>query len=300
MAGAERDQTGTMVAKYWKNGTPTLLTNTVNSDAFANAIFVSGNDVYVTGIDGAQGKYWKNGVATLLEAGAMSNPEGKDILVLNNDVYVAGNKMTSNTVETAVVWKNGTGTTLTGTTYSSAVNAIATNGKDIFVVGDEFIDANNAVTKYWKNSVGVTIAQGGAAYDIAVDGNDVYVAGSVWNETKKTAMAVYWKNGTQKLLTDGTNYAKAVSIAVHNGDVFVLANELVSSKWTMEYWKNDVLVPVGRGTGSDIAIVGNDVYVVGGFANAAGIPVARYWKNGVAVNLSNGTYDAVAYGICLR
>ncbi|MEJ7675202.1 MAG: hypothetical protein WKF59_21480 [Chitinophagaceae bacterium] len=68
------------VAKVWKNGVATSLTNG-SADEFASSVYVSGTDVYVAGyesdvsgfgIDVA--KVWKNGVATSLTNGLLMMP----------------------------------------------------------------------------------------------------------------------------------------------------------------------------------------------------------------------------------
>lgn len=56
---------GRSVAKFWKNGVATTLTDGQNN-ASANAITVVGDDVYVAGNDGNVAKYWKNGVANIV------------------------------------------------------------------------------------------------------------------------------------------------------------------------------------------------------------------------------------------
>jgi len=56
---------GRSIAKFWKNGVATTLTNGQNN-ASACAITVVGNDVYVAGYDGNVAKCWKNGVANIV------------------------------------------------------------------------------------------------------------------------------------------------------------------------------------------------------------------------------------------
>ena len=60
------------VAKVWKNGVATALSNGTN-DEYANSVFVFGTDVYVAGTEfpGTNyiAKFWKNGVVTLLTNG---------------------------------------------------------------------------------------------------------------------------------------------------------------------------------------------------------------------------------------
>ena len=56
---------GNRVAAYWHNDSiVTLSDNSV--DAYANGIFVDGEDVYVVGSSGGAAVYWKNGVERVL------------------------------------------------------------------------------------------------------------------------------------------------------------------------------------------------------------------------------------------
>lgn len=86
------DEDGKEVAIYWKNGEPVILPGGCR----ANAIAVSGNDVYVTGIDrNAEGAniivYWKNGKAVRLTDGKEASGAGASVItVAGNDVYIAG------------------------------------------------------------------------------------------------------------------------------------------------------------------------------------------------------------------
>lgn len=90
------------IATYWKNNTPLRLTRDTGS--VANAIVVSGNDIYVAGgIFGGGGvtraAYWKNGKLFLLDSNySVANA----VAVYGNDVFIAG------TVgDQAAYWKNG-------------------------------------------------------------------------------------------------------------------------------------------------------------------------------------------------
>jgi len=101
-------------AMYWANGVPINL-----GEGFATSIFVSGNDVYVSGIinDGSvygSAVYWKNGKLVFLA----SNASTTGIVVSGNDVYVAGNLW----FHYGVYWKNGVVDTLTN---NGSVSAIA-------------------------------------------------------------------------------------------------------------------------------------------------------------------------------
>jgi CTP:molybdopterin cytidylyltransferase MocA len=60
------------IAKAWKNGVATSLTNGSNQ-AYASSVFVLGSDVYIAGSESngttTVAKIWKNGVATSLTNG---------------------------------------------------------------------------------------------------------------------------------------------------------------------------------------------------------------------------------------
>jgi hypothetical protein len=93
-------------AAYWKNGAATQLSD---MPSLANAIVVSGNDVYVAGTENSgnqdAAKYWKNGT---------TNARANAIFVSGSDVYVAGTVVaTVGSSSIARYWKNGTAVDLT-------------------------------------------------------------------------------------------------------------------------------------------------------------------------------------------
>lgn len=102
------------IAKTWKNGVETNLTNgTASTDA--TGIFVSGNDVYAVGQESnpvtfkTRAKLWKNGVETNLTNG-LSYAFATGVKVVGTDVYVCGREqqlLNNNYFDAAMLWKNG-------------------------------------------------------------------------------------------------------------------------------------------------------------------------------------------------
>ncbi len=155
---------------------------------------------------------------------------------------------------------------------------------DIYMAGN----AGNAT--YWKNGQVVSLASEpgyeSGATSIAIDGNDVYVAGwqgdgFVYGQN----IAKYWKNGQEVLLTGPTG-AQANSIVVAEGDVYVAGWEFSGNKTVAKYWKNGEAVNLTDGKynaeATGMVVVNDNVYVCG-HENY----VAKYWKNGQPVTLSH-------------
>ena len=157
--GSYRNSQGRFSPWEFTNGV--LPANTIpNNDkhCFANAVFLSGSDLYVVGYQQSpttalpMATIWKNGTPTTLTAGTVSVGVLNAVFVAENDVYVAGYEQ-----------------------------------EDYYHVGPSF-------AKYWKNGVAIklsTVSSG--ATGIAVFGNDVYVSG--WENNGSYNVAKYWKNG---------------------------------------------------------------------------------------------------------
>ena len=116
-------------ATIWKNGQPTPLgnSNPVYTASHANAIAVSGNNVYVAGYtvdpngSGTDiATYWVNGKPITLDPGMATA-----ICVSGSDVYVAGNIYNSISGFSPVYWKNGIKQSLQGNGTANAIGVIA-------------------------------------------------------------------------------------------------------------------------------------------------------------------------------
>jgi hypothetical protein len=286
VAGWEGD-----VAKYWKNGIATNLTDGTNM-ARAYSIYVKGSDVHVAGREilgngNAVAKYWKNGIVADLTDGT-TYAQANSVFVHGSDVYVAGMDDGA-----AVLWKNGIVTTLTdvGAAYS-----VFAKGSDVYVAGWDGLHAT-----YWKNGMVTNLTDGtnnASAHSIFVSGSNVYCAGSDY-PGNITQDAVYWKNGIMTVLPDAGGWAHANSIFVVGSDVHVTGWDLAAGG-EAAYWKNGVKtilddVDDETGTGESIFVSKSDVYIAGHEGN-----IAKYWKNSSPINLTDGTMPAFANSIFVK
>lgn len=159
---------------------------------------------------------------------------------------------------------------------------------DIYVAGE--VKATRPVAAFWKNNTltilgdtsGMSFASG-----VAVQGNDVYVLGTVIPAGTDPAYNVIWKNGIATKL-NGSN-GDAYGIAVNGSDIYVVGNTLDGNNVShATYWKNNVLTILPNGfIANAIATSGNDVYITGTTTNDAN-GQAVYWKNGNQVTLPGG------------
>ena len=204
---------------YWVNG---ILTNIAATAQYAwtYGICVSNGDVYVVGGDGSSDPcYWKNGVKNSLTrvynnttgSGTYQEAETRAIFVKGTDVYVAGRKRYPGSWR-ACYWKNNTPFDFTTDgTKDAWANGIAVHNGKVYAAGYDEVDRGAC---YWENECKITLEGSyGHAYDIAVAGNNVYVVGDYVNINWKN-VACIWINGVRIDLTDGTNSAEALAIAL--------------------------------------------------------------------------------------
>lgn len=127
---------------------------------------------------------------------------------------------------------------------------------------------------------------------VVVSGGDVYVAGTVLNNTSESA--VLWMNGTVTALSppSGMTNPVAIAIAVSGGNVYVAGSACsTAGNSAAVLWVNGTATTLSPPSGmansgaSAIAVSGGDVYVVGTAWNSNIDDWATYWLNGAATLL---------------
>ena len=223
-------------ARLWKNGEMQNLAQGDTSDV-ATSAFVSGNDVYVLGVEMRENqkyalKLWKNGVSEIFAEGG-SGWEANSIFVSGGNVYVAGREGYH-----AALWKNGAVEYLDSEINSkSCANSVFISGNDVYVAG---CDNDGTVAKLWKNGKAENLNNGTMARSVYVSGSDVYVAG--YNNEG----SILWKNGIIQDLPDAKDAVQFQSVFVLNNDVYLagyVKAEGKSGNFTIGYlkatlWKN--------------------------------------------------------------
>jgi hypothetical protein len=214
-------------AVYWKDGTEIILNSTNAKGNFGyssgNSVFISGNDIYVAGYDGPNAVYWKNGIEVYLTDNTTAmygHATATSISVSAGNVYVVGAAfMVGGITQMPKYWKNEIDETLTLNNSNFefySTNSVFALGNNIYISGIEyqrFPFLTNAI--FWNNGNETTLSNDGINFyntsSIYVKGNDVYISGN--EEINDSQLyAVYWKNGTEVKLTDGTRNAFANSV----------------------------------------------------------------------------------------
>ncbi|HEY4873948.1 MAG TPA: hypothetical protein VIH86_00110, partial [Puia sp.] len=139
----------------------------------------------------------------------------------------------------------------------------------VYVAGGLFTEdsATGNVTGhavYWRNGAAVPLTTSFSyATSIAINGNDVYVAGMM-TMGNSFDIAAYWKNGNAVTLTDGINNARATSIVINGSDVYVAGWVTANGNTVAAYWKNGVQTVLADSSlfsyANAISVNGNDVY----------------------------------------
>jgi hypothetical protein len=236
------------VTTMWKNGIPVEVLDSANG-FIGNYLTVSGSDIYVIGWEGVTSDYvfYKNLSKNLINGGPSSTTLSLSMAVSGSDVYIAGLSDTG------------------ASTYFK-------NGIPVYM-------------KYSLSGTNTTSSGTVAASQIVVQGNDVYLTGTVGDTTETlpslTFIPASWKNGKLNLLesSEGTSSSW---MTVSGSDVYISGNADLGTNVAI-YWKNGVPVTLGAGITTCITVSGSDVYVSGNSNNGDAV----YWKNGNLVFLAS-------------
>ncbi len=326
------------VAEVWQltNGNPTAtatllpMPSGMNS-AQANAIALSGSDVYVAGSASNSttrtAVYWlNNGAATTLPGG-MTYSAANAIAVSGGNVYVAGYEETTPGNGNALLWVNGTATTLSppsGMAYADA-DAITLSGGNVYVAGVAWSNNNNESAALWVNGVATLLPMPSGltgdyyAEGVAVSGGNVYVSGFT-DSSSDTDTAISWVNNgaaTTLPIPAGILYGEytANGIAVSGSDVYAAGSGSTSvGSGTAAYWQNgtpttlpmpsDLQNSPATSWAVGIALSGSDVYSVGSLVDSTASvgQTGAYWVNGGEATLlpmATGTYESWTSGIAV-
>gem|GEM_PF-651864 len=293
-------------AIVWKNGVKQILSNGRNR-AGANAVFVSGSDVYVAGYDSDEDRnwvatVWKNGVAQRI-GNNKYHSEASSVFVSDKDVYAAGHEYNAEGNTVAMLWKNGKAKKLSdGKNYATA-NSVYVSGKDVYVAGHITNEDNLWVATVWKNGVAQHLSSRSEAFSVYVSGSDVYVAGHEAMEGSDKDIAKLWKNGVAQNLTDGNSWAAAKAVYVSGSDVYVAGYDDNNAEGirVATVWKNGVVQNLTDGTNYaqaySVRVFGSDVYVCGTETGEDGNDVATLWKNGIPLKISDYFYGTSANSV---
>lgn len=230
-----------------------------------------------------------------------SNVKNSDNEIIEGKtIYIVGDSYNENNEYTSCYWINGERVELPG--GYTATDIVVSNG-NVYTSGT----ANGAC--YWVNQQRYDLpGNGGEAEAIAVDGEDIYVAGWYNNGS------CYWKNGQRIDLTVNRD-SQAFAIGVRdNGSIYIGGYYMNNHHYYIPcFWKdgnNRTNLPIpngGDGEVNDIALEDGNMryysgYVLKTSSFAGYTPTAAYWRHTTRNDLPFGgsTYDiygATGHGI---
>lgn len=253
------------------------------------------------------GKVFKNGtLISTVGDGSTVDYFFHDMEVSGSDVYLLAYKFVPSTsTQSSVIFKNGVEIQTIPNTSGFNPNCLAVSGSDVYVCGAASTPAGGygALIKLWKNGVITDITNGmnsdTRAWDMVVNGTDVYIAGYIeMNNGKK---ACYWKNGTLVYFDPSTTFgnSEAHRIVLDGADVY--ASGYANGK--AMYWKNTTAVQLSTANSYSfgIAVNGSDIFTAAGIQQSNNNYRAASVKNGTVTQLSNpSNYSSSAYGIGIK
>ena len=280
---------------------------TTAMNARATSVFVSDNDVYITGYqlndnDEKVNALWKLFVD--------QNNISKDNIQKYNEFY------SNNREIVAKLWKNGIAQDLSDGDKQNFALSVFVSGNDVYVAGCEntgnqgYKVANNLyitthIAKLWKNGIAQNLCNNKSLFSTAssvfVLNKDVYVAGYEVLQSKKNQdtfnrVARLWKNEKKQNLSHENGYANSVFVSGNNVYLAGCGEYFNSSTGEIIYYaalwinglKHNLTSENKRSAAHSVFVSGDDVFVAGieyvppDFSRKK--PVL--WKNGIAQYLN--------------
>ena len=313
--GAGSDNSATSQQFFYKNTTRTNLLELANESNQIQAMYVDGNDVYITGgvsVSPATGNtfsqacYWKNNVRVnlphFIPATGGNYATTFAITIVNGDIYALGvNGSSFSDRQQLIVWKNGVlnyfASVATGSIYGGS---IAVYGNDIYVAG-AIEDGTFNKAAYWKNGVITTLSTTlSSSSDIKVDQTGVHVLYGEYTGGGVATAVKYWKDGVNTTIS--TQQPEVGKMLIKGSDAYVTGAERETGSFIPKacYWKNGVKTELNGGItliGQDIKIGTNgDVFVSSRLSNGGYAPLT-YWQNNVKKTIGTSSDNFSCFDI---
>jgi len=283
------------------------------NDAAAFSIYLSGNDVYVAGLERQHGidpislepytskaTIWKNGSIYQRLSNSKYNSKANSVFVLGNDVYAVGYESNGKPKFEGFFLANGP-------VFQRLINE--EQG------GEQIMISKHSSATIWKNgnveylSEGKTSAE---AKSVFVSGKDVYVAVES-DLTTLWGKGLLIKNNKGQSLEGVNNKKESVanSVFVSGGDIYVAGSKRDSQPGVFSpgtpfravIWKNGKdyqKLTDGNFDGEALSVFvsGNDIYAAGIEFNSLGYAFPTIWKNGKVLHrLSDAKWSGTAKSV---
>ena len=147
------------VAKIWKNGVLTRLSDPATELGQATGIFLNGSDVYVSGHKEKrsdlyyQAVYWKNGVPVLLKDSGYGS-RAFSVNIHDGSIFIGG-FLSLNPAAIATVWQDGIPKSYSNGS-KALINSISFSGNDMYMAGME----NNAAMVWSSTGIRMPLTDG--------------------------------------------------------------------------------------------------------------------------------------------
>jgi hypothetical protein len=219
-------------------------------------------------------------------------------------VYVGGFAMLSDSLQHAVVWKNGNIIVqhIPDSTMPASVTSVKAVANGVYACGNYYNhNVGQYYPVYWVNGVMKTLEDSTClAHAIFVSGNDVYVGGQYSNMLMMD-YPVIWKNG-KIIFKDSLVSGEINSIFVVGNDIYAAGSQS-SSNTVPVLWKNGVatVLNTNGGYASHVFVKNGDVYVTGQMQNSVTFgSMSMVWKNGATTTLAGVGYPANAVASAMK